>query len=87
MTKTKSKAAPGHQAADASSPTSDRLLTETQAADFLSVTIRALQAWRQRGGGPRFAKIGRLVRYRMADLTAWLDANTRSHTSDPGPAG
>lgn len=87
MAKTNSKAAPIPQAADASPPVSDRLLTETQAADFLNVTIRALQAWRQRGGGPCFAKIGRLVRYRMVDLTAWLDANMRGHTSDPGAAG
>ncbi len=87
MAKTRSKAPPVPPAAAPSLPASDRLLTEVQAADFLNVTIRALQAWRQRGGGPRYSKIGRLVRSRMVALTDFVDANMRSHTSDPGPAG
>ncbi len=29
------------------------------------------------GGGPVLTKIGRSVRYRKADVLAWLDANSR----------
>lgn len=39
------------------------------------------------GGGPIHTKIGRNVRYRKADVLAWLDANSRriERTSDlPG---
>lgn len=53
------------------SPDPSALLTETQAAEFLHVSRRSLQAWRVRGGGPRFVKIGKLVRYRRADLLAF----------------
>ena len=32
-----------------------------------------LAALRQRGAGPRFIRIGRAIRYRIADLDRWLD--------------
>ncbi len=59
----------------------DALLTEVQAADLLNLSVRTLQAWRLRGGGPCFVRLGRAVRYRRQDLTSWLDANTLAHTS------
>ena len=60
----------------------DRLLTEIDAADRLSVSFRTLQQWRVSGGGPRFVKIGRCVRYTPADLTAFINAGARAHTSE-----
>jgi len=61
------------------------LLNERQAAAFLNLSHRTLQSWRHRGGGPLFTKIGAAVRYRPADLEAWLRQQTRASTSDPGP--
>jgi len=58
------------------------LLTEAQAADFLNISIRSLQSWRVRGGGPAFLKLGRSVRYRYAELQTWLDANMATSTSE-----
>ena len=63
-----------------------RRLTETEAAEVLNVSPRTLQQWRVRGGGPPFAKLGALVRYDPETLAAWICAQTRSNTSDPGPA-
>ncbi|MBK5282655.1 MAG: helix-turn-helix domain-containing protein [Nitrospiraceae bacterium] len=54
---------------------------------MLKVSVKSLQAWRVRGGGPRFLKIGRCVRYALSDLEAFVQAAVRSSTSDPGPAG
>jgi predicted DNA-binding transcriptional regulator AlpA len=54
----------------------DALLTEVQAADFLCLSIRTLQAWRIKLAGPRFVRAGRAIRYRRSDLIAWIDANT-----------
>ena len=34
----------------------DAALNETQAAEFLGVSVRTLQAWRVRGGGPSTAR-------------------------------
>jgi len=56
----------------------DDLLTETQAADFLRLSVRTLQAWRVSKRGPDFVKVGRAVRYRRRDLVAWLRSNTVS---------
>ncbi len=59
------------------------LLTEREAADFLGVTSRCLQAWRYRGGGPKFVRISsRCIRYRQSDLREWTEARLRSDTSE-----
>ena len=47
----------------------DAALNENQAAEFLGVSARTLQAWRVRGGGPRYVKIGRSVRYQRPSAT------------------
>ncbi len=61
----------------------DRLVDERQAATFLGYTVRALQNWRLRGGGPRFVKVSsRSIRYRRRDLLAWIEERLRSHTSE-----
>lgn len=59
----------------------DALLTEHQAAAFLSVTVRGLQGWRVRGGGPPIVRLGRLVRYRRRDLVGWIEKQTVANTS------
>lgn len=68
--------------ANSMNASADRLLTETDAADHLAVSVRTLQQWRVAGGGPRFVKIGRCVRYTPADLATFVDAGARSHTSE-----
>jgi hypothetical protein len=60
----------------------DTLLSEQLAAALLGVTLRALQAWRQRGGGPAFVRISaRCIRYRRKDLIAWTEALLRRSTA------
>lgn len=50
----------------------DRLITEKAAADFLGYSVRALQNWRVRGGGPKFVRVsGRSIRYRLRELNDW----------------
>lgn len=60
------------------------LWTEKEAAVFLGVREKSLQAWRIRGGGPPFVKIGRLVRYRPSLIEEWLSSHERASTSDSG---
>lgn len=63
------------------------LLTETEAAQYLSLTKRALQAWRCQGRGPRFVKVSaRAIRYRLSDLETWVEGRLRRSTSDSGAA-
>jgi phage terminase Nu1 subunit (DNA packaging protein) len=59
----------------------DALLNEVQAADFLNLSTRTLQAWRVQGVGPLFIRAGRAIRYRKRDLIAWIEANTVSRVA------
>ncbi len=51
-----------------------KLYSRRAAAEFLGVQEQTLSAWACRGEGPAFHKVGRLVRYTVADLLAFLDA-------------
>jgi excisionase family DNA binding protein len=62
------------------------LLTTSEAAAHLRLSPRTLEAWRLRGGGPRYRKLGDRVLYTQTDLDAWLETQARTSTSDPGPA-
>lgn len=54
------------------------LLTPVAAAERLAVAPATLERWRVRRQGPAFVKLGRLVRYRVADLDAFVQASLAS---------
>jgi hypothetical protein len=56
---------------------SSDLVDEVGLARRLKVARSTLQNWRYTGRGPRWIKLGRLIRYRVADVDAFLAANTR----------
>ena len=64
----------------------NQLLDEKQAAALLKLSVKCLQGWRVRGGGPPFVKLGRAVRYEVPALEAFVQEAVRRSTSDPGPA-
>jgi hypothetical protein len=51
------------------------LLDEKYAAQYLGCSIGMMRKWRLFGNGPAFCKLGRLVRYRQEDLTAFVEAS------------
>ena len=60
----------------------DCLINEVKAAEFVGYTVRALQNWRVRGGGPPFIKVSaRSIRYRRRELIAWADSRLQANTS------
>ncbi len=63
------------------------LLNQDEAAEALAVPARTLEAWRCRGGGPPFVRIGRHVRYRLRDLQAWIEERTFKSTAEADHAG
>ncbi len=61
------------------------LINETEMAKFLNLSVRALQNYRYRGGGPRFVSIARrCVKYRRVDGRTWAENMLRSSTADSG---
>ena len=67
-----------------SSSISECLLNEQEVSDLIKIKLKTLQAWRVRGGGPKFLKLGRCVRYRPGDLQEFIEKQTRNSTSDVG---
>lgn len=62
------------------------LMNEEEAAELLGFSVRTLQTWRFRGGGPVFIRVSsRCVRYRHEDLVVWIEERARQSTSDIGP--
>ena len=62
------------------STVSRELLDEKAAADFLQLAPGTLSVWRSTGRYCiPFVKVGRRVRYRRADLEAWLASRTRTN--------
>jgi predicted DNA-binding transcriptional regulator AlpA len=50
-----------------------RAICESELARQASISTAVLRKWRREGKGPRFVKLGRLVRYLTRDVDAWLD--------------
>jgi excisionase family DNA binding protein len=60
----------------------ERHLTVDELAERLGVPRRTVYAWNSVGGGPKFLRVGRHVRYKIADVEAW----EKSRTVDRGRA-
>jgi excisionase family DNA binding protein len=58
------------------------VFTTEEAAEYLRCSAEQLEALRTKGDGPRYAKLGRLVRYRRGALDEWLVSNERAHTAE-----
>lgn len=52
------------------------LVDEARLAARLGVSRSTLQSWRYAKRGPRYIKLGRLIRYRNADVDAYLQRQT-----------
>ena len=54
----------------------DKLLTRAEVEQRFGIPKRYLELAVTRDDGPRYVRIGRLVRYRIGDVRAWIDQNT-----------
>jgi excisionase family DNA binding protein len=50
------------------------MLSTQEAAQALGLQKQTLETWRSQSRGPKFVRLGALVRYRSTDLLAWLEA-------------
>jgi predicted DNA-binding transcriptional regulator AlpA len=62
----------------------DYLMTEGQTSEFTNIAVKTLRNWRLAGTGPKFAKLGMLVRYRRRDVLDWVERHLASSTTDAG---
>ena len=55
----------------------EKLLTTNELAKFLDVAPYTIYLLRQTGQGPRYLKLGRIIRYKMEDVQTWLEEKTK----------
>jgi excisionase family DNA binding protein len=71
----------------ADSPRRTTTLTERQVAEQLGLSVATLRAWRHRGKGPRFLRLGRSVRYLPSDVDEFVRASAVDTQSDSSSDG
>ena len=76
----------------------DRWLSRQELADRIGLPVKTLAQWASKGTGPRYARMGRHVRYRVSDIVEWEAAQmeercealvlglTRRHRTEAAPA-
>lgn len=52
------------------------------AAEYVGLGKSTLDKLRTTGGGPRYLKLGRAVRYRVSDLETWMERQAVNSTSE-----
>lgn len=66
-------------------PAFEEVYTPKETAVRLKVSVSFLAKKRVSGGGPKFTKIGRVIRYPETAINEYLAAQLRTSTSDAGP--
>ncbi|MEQ1715126.1 MAG: helix-turn-helix domain-containing protein [Hyphomicrobium sp.] len=68
----------------------DDLLTRSEAAERLRISISTLERLALQGAGPAYSRLGNGKRnrvvYRRRDLEDWITAHRRTSTSEKGAA-
>ncbi|MDF3155035.1 MULTISPECIES: helix-turn-helix domain-containing protein [unclassified Mesorhizobium] len=62
-------------------------LSTAQAAFYIGLSQRTLEKMRLKGGGPKFRKHGRYVRYHIDELDHWSKGHPQHSTAGDGEAG
>lgn len=55
--------------------TADLVLTTEELAERYQVPLATIYTWNSQGTGPRRIRVGKHVRYRMADILEWEEGN------------
>ena len=53
----------------------ENLLSTKELSEYLNISEKTLIQYRLKGIGPRYVKIGHLVRYRKVDADQWVVRN------------
>ncbi|RWA67408.1 helix-turn-helix domain-containing protein [Mesorhizobium sp.] len=62
-------------------------LSTAQAAFYIGLSQRTLEKMRLKGGGPKFRKHGRYVRYHIDELDHWSKGHPQHSIAGDGKAG
>ena len=60
----------------------ERLLNDHEVAALVGVSVATVRRWRLLRRGPRYLRIGVLIRYRPDSIRQWLDARPTGGATD-----
>jgi len=60
---------------------SDRFFGPETLSVELKIPVSTLAKWRLYGGGPRYVKMGKNIRYERIDVDQWVESRKRRTTS------
>ena len=55
--------------------TEQRFINEVEVSERTQIPLNTLRNWRYQRRGPKYRKIGRLVRYSILDLNSFMNEN------------
>ena len=64
--------------------TEDKWITRRELADRYGVPVKTPAEWASKGTGPRYAKLGRHVRYLLSDVMDWERKQFTEEKTSPG---
>lgn len=73
-------------ATDTTTSKPERLWSIEDLADYLAVPVSTIHRWRTYGHGPKSYKVGRHIRFRPTEVSAWLDEQAQEPTPWVEPA-
>lgn len=59
---------------DAGNRAATELISVEALSEWLGVPVGTLYKWRERGQGPRSAKLGKRLRYDRRDVDSWIES-------------
>lgn len=66
--------------------TMEHLWTTQKVANYLEIPVPTLYRWRQTNYGPPACRVGKHLRFRPADVMAWVDKQLEQRETDDRPA-
>lgn len=58
------------------------LLTKQQLSEMLKISVKTVDLWIAKGYGPNPLKIGRMVRFREADIIKFIDESMKEKKNE-----
>ena len=52
----------------------DKLMSTSEVAEYLNVSIDTIRRWRYHRKGPAFLRIGKVCRYWRSEVDAWIES-------------
>ena len=57
----------------------NKILTPKEVSQYIGIGIHTLALYRIYGNGPKYLKLGRVVRYKLGDILDWIDRESEQN--------